>query len=119
MRGVPNAAYALAVRLHPREFRADFGEEMLWIFDEHMRGEKGGAARLFLCMQLLLEGLRSACIQRAFREQKEEGSYASLFSLASSSACALHLPQGSLVVFCMLFSILTIALSLKMMLSSF
>jgi hypothetical protein len=31
---VTRALYSGLVRLHPRPFRAEFGDEMLWIFDE-------------------------------------------------------------------------------------
>jgi hypothetical protein len=44
-------AYRAILRLHPVGFRAEFGDEMLWIFDEESRR---GAA-----LPLLGDGLRS------------------------------------------------------------
>lgn len=37
-------AYALLLRLHPRHFRNRYGQEMLWIYDESVRGDR---TRLF------------------------------------------------------------------------
>jgi hypothetical protein len=48
-------AYRLLLRLHPASFQYDFGDEMLWIFDE----EPGAAAYLLLDGALSL--LRQRC----------------------------------------------------------
>lgn len=47
--------YRAILRLHPVGFRAEFGDEMLWIFDEESR--RGAALRL------LVDGLRSILVQ--------------------------------------------------------
>jgi hypothetical protein len=47
--------YRAILRLHPADFRAEFGDEMLWIFDE----ESGQGHAL----SLLWDGLRSTAIQ--------------------------------------------------------
>jgi hypothetical protein len=43
--GMTRILYRLLLRLHPREFRAEFAGEMLWIFDE--AGRSLGALPLF------------------------------------------------------------------------
>lgn len=48
-------AYRAILRLHPCTFRAEFGDEMLWIFDEEARN--GSSTRL------LLDGLLSVAVQ--------------------------------------------------------
>ena len=47
--------YRAILRLHPHDFRAEFGDEMLWIFDE----QSGQGHTL----SLLWDGLRSTAIQ--------------------------------------------------------
>jgi hypothetical protein len=47
--------YRGLLRLHPVDFRAEFGEEMLWIFDEEC---KRGAA-----LALIVDGVRSIVVQ--------------------------------------------------------
>ncbi|MGD0442412.1 MAG: hypothetical protein ABSA39_00615 [Edaphobacter sp.] len=54
--------YRLLLRLHPHAFRARFGDEMLWIFDEQSRN---GSTLL-----LLLDGLRSLSRQRGGNRRK-------------------------------------------------
>lgn len=48
-------AYRAILRLHPVGFRAEFGDEMLWIFDEE--SSQGRA------LHVLLDGLRSIVVQ--------------------------------------------------------
>jgi hypothetical protein len=64
MRTFTRLAYGFILQLHPHEFRAEFGEEMLWIFDEQMRCGESGVGRVVLCAQLLLDAAHSACIAR-------------------------------------------------------
>jgi hypothetical protein len=45
-RAVARFAYRLLLGLHPASFQAEFGAEMLWIFDEEY--SRGGAAYMFL-----------------------------------------------------------------------
>jgi hypothetical protein len=55
--------YRLLLRLHPAGFRRRFGEEMLWIFDvSSCDGETA---------YMLLDGVRSICIQHAELDLQE------------------------------------------------
>ena len=54
--------YRVLLRLHPREFRERFGDEMLWIFEQ----ERGRGA----VMPLFLDGVVSALRQRARSEAR-------------------------------------------------
>lgn len=56
---LPRLAYRVLLRMHPHAFRCEFGDEMLWIFDEESR--RGHA------LPLLMDGLRSATVQRIAR----------------------------------------------------
>ena len=55
MRPLLRTAYRAILHLHPQAFRAEFGEEMLWIFEEESR--TGAVPRL------LLDGMRSIVVQ--------------------------------------------------------
>src|SRR5437762_4589630 len=62
-------AYRAILRLHPYQFRAEFGDEMLWIFREELRSSEPraiGAARL------LFDGLRSVVVQHALRPRERQ-----------------------------------------------
>lgn len=52
--------YQAMLRLHPADFRAEFGDEMLWIFDQQMQEEacKSGAR-----LSLMLDVVRSTILQ--------------------------------------------------------
>jgi hypothetical protein len=56
-------AYCAILRLHPVGFRAEFGDEMLWIFDEE--SQRGAA------LPLLWDGLRSIVVQ-GFRPRVQQ-----------------------------------------------
>jgi hypothetical protein len=45
MRALLRILYRGLIRLYPASFRSEFGEEMLWIFDEEVR--QGSATALF------------------------------------------------------------------------
>ena len=70
MKGFARTAYGLVVQSHPLAFRSEFGEEMLWIFDEQMRCGGNYADRAGRFVKLLLDGLGSTLVQHAFREQQ-------------------------------------------------
>lgn len=55
MRSLLRTAYRAILRLHPLAFRAEFGDEMLWIFDEESRNGSS--------MRLLFDGLLSVAVQ--------------------------------------------------------
>jgi hypothetical protein len=70
MTSILRVIYRAILRLHPHAFRVEFGDEMLWIFDEELRQASAGV--------LLLDGLRSLVIQHAVRQrspQVVEGCY--------------------------------------------
>ncbi len=117
MRAFARTVYGLILRLHPHDFRAEFGEEMLWIFDEQMDGGEGGVAHALMCAGLLLDALRSACIQRALREHQRE-SLGGLFEYMTSRDRVIHVEQGGFLVFSFAFNIFFIFLCLKMMFSN-
>jgi hypothetical protein len=57
MSTILRTTYQTLLRLHPADFREEFGEEMLWIFDEEC---KRGAVML-----LVLDAVRSTVVQNA------------------------------------------------------
>ena len=69
-------AYRCVVRMHPRIFREQFGEEMMWIFEEAT--ETHGALRL------LGDGVISVARQRIFRPRP------SSVVVAEAASAALH-----------------------------
>jgi len=56
---IARSLYSLLVRLHPREFREAYGEEMLWVFDQDSMERTP--------YWLLWDGARSLVRQRLFR----------------------------------------------------
>ena len=119
MKTFTRIAYGFILQLHPHEFRAEFGEEMLWIFDEQMRCGEGGVSRVVLCAQLLLDAAHSAFIQRVLRDQQQPETLGPPIGQMSSSVRVAQIAQGGFLIFCCLFSIFSIVLCLKMMMSSF
>jgi hypothetical protein len=119
MRTFTRLAYGFILQLHPHEFRAEFGEEMLWIFDEQMRCGESGVGRVVLCAQLLLDAAHSAFIQHVLRDQQQPETLGPPIEQMSSSARLTQIAQGGFLVFSCLFLIFDIVLSLKMMMSSF
>jgi hypothetical protein len=116
MRVFARMTYGFILQLHPHEFRVEFGDEMLWIFDEQMRCGKNGVARVALFVQLLLDVFRSAFIQRVLREQHLETT-GLRFDQIGSSACVIRIAQGAFIVFSCLFSVFNIFLCLHMVMS--
>lgn len=85
-------AYRIILRLHPESFRAEFGDEMLWIFEEEARN---GAAH-----HLLLDGMRSIFIQNVrprFQQPQTAGPY---YREVDSSLPAERFGQATLVTLC-------------------
>jgi hypothetical protein len=119
MRVIARSAYRFFLMLHPHEFRAEFGDEMLWIFDEQMRRNCQRVAHVFLCAQLLSDVFRSAFIQRTLRErEQQQPSTCGPHFYAGSSGSASQIAQGSFVVFSCLFSLFSIVLFLRMVISN-
>jgi hypothetical protein len=119
MRTFARIAYGFILHLQPHEFRAEFGEEMLWIFDEQMRCGEGGVARVVLCAQLLLDAAHSAFIQRVLRDQQQPETLGPPIEQMSPSVLLTQIAQGGFLVFSCLFSIFSIVLCLEMVMSSF
>ena len=117
MRALARIVYIFVLQLHPREFRAEFGDDMLWIFEEQIRRSEDGVVRVVLCAQLLLDAFRSAFIQCALREQQQE-SVGPRFNQIGSSGCVIQAAQGGFIVLACLFSIFSIVLCLHMVMSS-
>lgn len=71
MSALARNAYRAILLLHPKDFRDEFGEEMLWVFTE----ELGNCpSRALILLRLLLDGLRSAFVQQTLRprERRQE-----------------------------------------------
>jgi hypothetical protein len=92
MRPLYRLAYRAILCLHPYAFRAEFGDEMLWIFEEEARN--GSAPRL------LLDGLLSIVIQNTkprIQQVEAEGPY---YREIDSTIPAERFAQAGLVVLC-------------------
>jgi hypothetical protein len=118
MRSLARIAFGFMVHLHPHEFRIEFGDEMLWIFDERMKGGDQGTARVVLYAQLLLDVLRSAFIQHTLREQPRPKAVGPHFGQIGSSARVIQVAEGGFLVSSCLFIIFSIVLCLHMVMSS-
>lgn len=64
MRSPLRFVYRAILRLHPHTFRAEFGDEMLWIFDQESRHGRA--------ITLLTDGIRSLVVQHAIRPRNPE-----------------------------------------------
>jgi len=82
-------AYRSMIRMHPASFRTEFGDEMLWIFDETSRN--GSLVYLFF------DGLRSVVVQRIKPRAQlvVEGNY---YCDVSSSVPPVHLAQAGFIL---------------------
>lgn len=85
-------AYRIIVRLHPESFRAEFGGEMLWIFEEE--SQNGGALRL------LLDGLRSIVTQKLKPRIPQAEAVGPIYREIDSSLPAERFAQATLVALC-------------------
>jgi hypothetical protein len=97
MRPLLLLAYRAILRLHPHDFRAEFGDEMLWIFDEESRR---GTAIL-----LLFDGLRSIVIQNVRPRLREPETVGPYYHEIDSSLPSERFAQAWLVTICGLLSI--------------
>jgi hypothetical protein len=116
MKSLARIAYGFFVQMHPLEFRIEFADEMLWIFDEQMMGANRQTARVVLCAQLLLDVLRSAFLQHILREKPQPAAVGPYFGQMASSGGVVI--QTGFILFCSLFNIFCIALGLRMVMSS-
>jgi hypothetical protein len=107
MRPLARNAYRAILLLHPRDFREEFGEEMLWVFTEELGRRPSRALTLF---RLLLDGLGSALVQQMLRprERKQQAVVAGAYLDLDSPVPLVRFAQaGFLTVSCvsLLFSI--------------
>jgi hypothetical protein len=115
MRAFVRGAYRMLLRLHPEEFRTEFGDEMLWIFDSQMQHADGPWPSSTYGF-LLLDAVRSLVVQRALREHPKTAMVKTYFHLNNSETVS-YIAQGGFVLFACLFSVLSIALFVKMLVS--
>lgn len=104
MRPLARSSYRLLLRLHPHSFRIEFGQEMLWIFDEQMKSGSQGKVPGLICTRLLLDASRSAFVQRTLREVPPQRGY---LSIASSSPL-LQIAEGGFILASCSFNLLGI-----------
>ena len=133
MRAVARIAYRVILRLHPLAFREEFGEEMLWIFDEEMRDEEmrdeemrntahSKSFSVELPMRLLLDGFRSALLQHTARphaEQPQPESAGLTFCEIESAIPIVRFAQAGFVAFSCLFCLLSVAIVASMVVPKF
>jgi hypothetical protein len=117
MRTFVRAVFACIVHLHPRPFRTEFGDEMLWLFDEQVSCEEQGT-RIAVYAGLLFDVLRSAFVQHAFREHPQPETVRPHFGQIGSSARMIQVAQGGFIAFSCLFGVFSIILCLRMVISS-
>lgn len=105
MRHLLRLAYRAILCLHPHGFRAEFGDEMLWIFDEEARN---GAA----LPRLVLDGMLSIVIQNVRpRIQPQVEAAGPIYREVDSAIPAERYAQATLVILCCSLS-LTLFLSM-------
>ena len=133
MRAVARIAYRALLRLHPSAFRAEFGDEMLWIWDEEMRDEKirdeelrdraqCKSFSLELPIRLLLDGLRSALIQHTVRTHSPQPQAEPIgpnFCQIESAIPIVRFAQAGFVAFSCLFCLLSVAIVASMVVPKF
>ena len=85
------SVYQLILRVHPAAFRGEFGEEMLWIFDEECR--RGRALRM------LFDGVLSLVRQRCVFQRAPKPVTAGIGLIISDDGIgAARLMQAGLLV---------------------
>jgi hypothetical protein len=92
MRPFFRAAYLVILQLHPHAFRAEFGDEMLWIFDEESR--RGASARL------MVDGIRSIVTQNVRPRIRQVETAGPIYREIDSSLPAERFAQATLVTLC-------------------
>lgn len=107
MRAIARLAYRAILQLHPETFREEFGDEMLWVFDEETSMSQDAAdssSHIRVSLRLLWDGLRSAVIQsiRPTREQQPEG-VATYFGLVDSNIPAIRFAQAGVLASCFFY----------------
>jgi hypothetical protein len=128
MKAIARIAYRALLRLHPSAFRAEFGDEMLWIFDEEMRDEemrnraRSESFQAELPMRLLLDGIRSVLLQHSVRshsQQPQPESAGLTFCQIESAIPIVRFAQAGFVAFSCLFCLLSVAIVASMVVPKF
>jgi hypothetical protein len=92
MRPVLSSTYRIILRLHPQPFRAEFGNEMLWIFEEESRNGSS--------LRLLLDGLCSIVVQNVRPRIQQAEAVGPIYREIDSSLPAERFAQATLVTLC-------------------
>ena len=108
MRPLLRLAYRAILRLHPHAFRDEFGDEMLWIFDEESRN--GDASHL------IFDGVRSIVIQNTKPRIREAEAGVPYYCEIESSIPAVRFTQAGFVVLSCLCCLFCLSLFLSMVL---
>lgn len=118
MRAFVRTLYRLALHLHPRAFRAEFGDEMLWIFDEQSHSGETGLAQLIIDVELFLDAMRSALIQHLLREPSRPRRPRPHFDLLDHSGRVVQMAHGGFITLNCLFLVFMIVFCLHMVIAS-
>jgi hypothetical protein len=92
MTSILRVIYRAILRLHPHAFRVEFGDEMLWIFDEE--SHRGAAAAL------LFDGVRSIVVQNVRPRIQQAEAAGPYYREVDSSLPAERFAQATLVALC-------------------
>jgi hypothetical protein len=110
MRHLLRFVYRGILQLHPQDFRVQFGNEMLWIFDQEMHDEESRSGTAAL--RLVLDGMLSILIQNVRpRIQPQIEAAGPIYREVDSAIPAERYAQATLVILCCTLS-LTLFLSM-------
>lgn len=98
MRDLFRLAYRGIIYLHPRDFREEFGAEMLWIFEEESR--QGTAVP-----RLVLDGICSIAIQNIKPRLQQVEAAGPIYREVDSAIPAERYAQATLVILCCTLSL--------------
>lgn len=98
MRDLYRLAYRAIIYLHPRNFREEFGAEMLWIFEEESRN---GAA----LPRLILDGICSIALQTVRPRVQQVEAAGPIYREVDSAIPAERYAQATLVILCCTLSL--------------
>ncbi|WP_213805885.1 hypothetical protein [Granulicella sp. dw_53] len=112
MRSFLRLAYRAILQLHPYAFRAEFSEEMLWIFDQQLRDKK---SRDSTSAHLLFDGVRSLVTQHAKPRIQHTETVNRYYCEIDSSLPAFRFTQAGMIVLSCLCCLFSIGLFVSMM----
>ena len=118
MRSLARTAYRAILHLHPRDFRAEFADEMLWIFDEETRNQalREERSRISRTAPLLLDGMRSVVVQHTLRprEQQQPEALGPYYCEIDSAVPAIRFMQAGTLILSFVFCIFSLSLFTSM-----